>query len=66
MGLILGYPEMRKEPTDDDPLLILEALRLSGGPPFTLNHRHISFLKAHLRLSTLQPAFRYIIQQIAY
>ena len=63
MGLIFGHPKMRKGPPDDDPLLVLEALRLSGRPPSTVIHRHISFLKAHLRLSTLQPAFRHIIQQ---
>ena len=30
----------------------LEDLRLDEGPPSTLTHWHISFLKAHLRLST--------------
>jgi len=51
---------MRRGPPDDDPPLILEVLCLNGGPPFTLTHWHISFLKTHLRLSTLQPAFIHI------
>jgi len=60
--LIFGHPKVRKGPPDDDPFLILQALCLNGGPPTTVTHRHVSFLKAHLRLSTLQPAFRHIIQ----
>jgi len=43
---------MRIGPPDDGPILILEVLRLDRAPPATVTHRHISFLKAHLKLST--------------
>ena len=55
-------PKKRIGPPDDGPILVLEDVRLDRAPPAAATHRHVSFLKAHLKLSTPSPSFRHIIQ----